>query len=105
MTVRLCEYGSHFGDRVEMTLCASASSRPIRAVIGAPGGAIHTADHSDDQLLDRSCKAANLTVMSEAVQFGSYGGADVFEVRDVPGPVPGAGEVLRHSRGTLVLRP
>jgi NADPH:quinone reductase-like Zn-dependent oxidoreductase len=32
--------------------------------------------------------------MSKAVQFDSYGGIDVLEVRDVPKPVPGAGEVL-----------
>jgi NADPH:quinone reductase-like Zn-dependent oxidoreductase len=33
-------------------------------------------------------------VMTKAVQFDSYGGIDVLEVRDVPRPVPGAGEVL-----------
>src|ERR1700759_5802473 len=32
--------------------------------------------------------------MSQAVQFDSYGGVDVLEVRDVPRPVPAAGEVL-----------
>ena len=32
--------------------------------------------------------------MSKAVQFDSYGGVEVLEVRDVPRPVPGAGEVL-----------
>lgn len=32
--------------------------------------------------------------MSKAVQFDSYGEADVLEVRDVPRPVPAAGEVL-----------
>jgi NADPH:quinone reductase-like Zn-dependent oxidoreductase len=32
--------------------------------------------------------------MTKAVQFDSYGGVDVLEVRDVPRPVPGAGEVL-----------
>ncbi|MEN3317216.1 MAG: hypothetical protein V7643_617 [Mycobacterium sp.] len=32
--------------------------------------------------------------MARAVQFDSYGGVDVLEVRDVPRPVPGAGEVL-----------
>jgi len=32
--------------------------------------------------------------MSKAVQFDSYGGIDVLEVREVPRPVPGAGEVL-----------
>jgi NADPH:quinone reductase-like Zn-dependent oxidoreductase len=32
--------------------------------------------------------------MSKAVQFDSYGGIDVLEVRNVPRPVPGAGEVL-----------
>src|SRR5258705_6215774 len=35
-----------------------------------------------------------LRFMSKAVQFDSYGGIDVLEVRDVPRPVPGAGEVL-----------
>src|ERR1700704_2307466 len=32
--------------------------------------------------------------MTKAVQFDSYGGIDVLEVRAVPRPVPGAGEVL-----------
>jgi len=32
--------------------------------------------------------------MSKAVQFDSYGGIDVLQVRDVPRPVPSAGEVL-----------
>jgi NADPH:quinone reductase-like Zn-dependent oxidoreductase len=32
--------------------------------------------------------------MAKAVQFDSYGGIDVLEVRDVPRPVPAAGDVL-----------
>jgi len=32
--------------------------------------------------------------MSKAVQFDSYGGIDVLRVRDVPRPIPSAGEVL-----------
>jgi NADPH:quinone reductase-like Zn-dependent oxidoreductase len=36
--------------------------------------------------------------MSRAVQFDSYGGIDVLEVRDVPRPVPGVGEVLVEVR-------
>ena len=32
--------------------------------------------------------------MSQAVQFDSYGGIDVLQVREVPRPVPGVGEVL-----------
>ena len=36
--------------------------------------------------------------MSKAVQFDSYGGIDVLEVRDVPRPVPAAGEVLVEVR-------
>ncbi|HTI73732.1 MAG TPA: NADP-dependent oxidoreductase, partial [Mycobacterium sp.] len=32
--------------------------------------------------------------MAKAVQFDSYGGIDVLEVRDIPKPVPGAGDVL-----------
>ena len=32
--------------------------------------------------------------MGKAVQFDSYGGIDVLEVRDVPRPTPGGGEVL-----------
>ena len=32
--------------------------------------------------------------MSRAVQFDSYGGIDVLQVRDVPRPVPGPSEVL-----------
>ena len=36
--------------------------------------------------------------MTRAVQFDSYGGIDVLEVRDLPRPVPGAGEVLVEVR-------
>jgi NADPH:quinone reductase-like Zn-dependent oxidoreductase len=36
--------------------------------------------------------------MTKAVQFDSYGGIDVLEVRDVPRPVPAAGEVLVQVR-------
>ena len=36
--------------------------------------------------------------MTKAVQFDSYGGIDVLEVRDVSRPVPGAGEVLVEVR-------
>ena len=32
--------------------------------------------------------------MSKAVRFDDYGGIDVLEVRDVPRPEPGAGQVL-----------
>ena len=38
--------------------------------------------------------------MTKAVQFDSYGGIDVLEVRDVPRPVPGAGDVLVEVRAT-----
>src|SRR5882757_10933404 len=37
-------------------------------------------------------------LMTKAVRFDSYGGVDVLEVRDVPRPVPGAGEVLVEVR-------
>lgn len=36
--------------------------------------------------------------MTRAVQFDSYGGLEVLEVRDVPRPVPAAGEVLVEVR-------
>jgi NADPH:quinone reductase-like Zn-dependent oxidoreductase len=36
--------------------------------------------------------------MGKAVQFDAYGGVDVLEVRDVPRPIPGAGEVLVEVR-------
>ncbi|QRY44394.1 NADP-dependent oxidoreductase [Mycolicibacterium boenickei] len=36
--------------------------------------------------------------MSRAVQFDEYGGIDVLQVRDVPRPVPAAGEVLVQVR-------
>src|SRR5271167_3381834 len=39
-----------------------------------------------------------LALMTKAVQFDSYGGIDVLEVRDVPRPVPAAGEVLVEVR-------
>lgn len=38
--------------------------------------------------------------MSKAVQFDSYGEADVLEVREVPRPVPAAGEVLVEVKAT-----
>src|SRR2546421_1211527 len=40
--------------------------------------------------------------MTKAVQCGSYGGIDVLEVRDVPRPVPGAGEVLVEVRAAAI---
>src|SRR6202022_4835463 len=40
--------------------------------------------------------------MTKAVQFDSYGGIDVLAVRDVPRPVPGAGEVLVAVRAAGV---
>jgi NADPH:quinone reductase-like Zn-dependent oxidoreductase len=46
------------------------------------------------QLLDTSRNIPTLEIMMKAVQFDSYGGLDVLEVRDVPRPVPPAGEVL-----------
>src|SRR5258708_8526847 len=39
-------------------------------------------------------------IMSKAVQFDSYGDVDVLEVRDVPHPVPEAGEVLVEVKAT-----
>jgi NADPH:quinone reductase-like Zn-dependent oxidoreductase len=36
--------------------------------------------------------------MPKAVQFDSYGGIEVLQVRDVPRPVPGTGEVLVQVR-------
>jgi NADPH:quinone reductase-like Zn-dependent oxidoreductase len=36
--------------------------------------------------------------MTKAVQFDSYGGIDVLDVRDVPRPVPGAGEIVVEVR-------
>src|SRR6478752_3814296 len=36
--------------------------------------------------------------MTRAVQFDSYGGIEVLEVRDVPRPVAGVGEVLVEVR-------
>jgi NADPH:quinone reductase-like Zn-dependent oxidoreductase len=40
--------------------------------------------------------------MSKAVQFDSYGGIDVLEVREVPRPVPGAGEVLVEVKAAAI---
>jgi NADPH:quinone reductase-like Zn-dependent oxidoreductase len=45
-----------------------------------------------------SCKAIIVALMPKAVQFDSYGGVEVLEVRDVPRPVPEAGEVLVEVR-------
>jgi NADPH:quinone reductase-like Zn-dependent oxidoreductase len=36
--------------------------------------------------------------VSKAVQFDSYGGIDILQVRDVPRPIPGVGEVLVQVR-------
>src|SRR6201995_568535 len=49
-------------------------------------------------MIDISRKLNGLELMSRAVQFDSYGGVDVLEVRDVPRPIPGAGEVLVEVR-------
>jgi len=49
-------------------------------------------------MIDISRKSDRLELMSRAVQFDSYGGIDVLEVRDVPRPIPGAGEVLVEVR-------
>jgi NADPH:quinone reductase-like Zn-dependent oxidoreductase len=55
--------------------------------------------------------------MPRTVRFDSYGGVEVFQVRDVTRPVPAVDQVLvevraaainpklRHTRGKLVLRP
>ncbi|WP_454790392.1 NADP-dependent oxidoreductase [Mycolicibacterium lutetiense] len=40
--------------------------------------------------------------MSKAVQFDEYGGIDVLAVRDVPRPVPTAGEVLVQVRAAAI---
>ena len=40
--------------------------------------------------------------MGKAVQFDSYGGIDVLEVRDVPRPTPGAGEVLVEVKAAAI---
>jgi hypothetical protein len=52
------------------------------------------ANHGERTLIDTSCISPTLVPMPKAVQFDSYGGVDVLEVRDVPRPVPAAGEVL-----------
>jgi len=39
-------------------------------------------------MIDISCSLATVLVMSKAVQFDSYGGVDVLEVRDVTPPCP-----------------
>jgi len=49
-------------------------------------------------MIDISRKLNRLELMSRAVQFDSYGGIDVLEVRDVPRPIPAAGEVLVEVR-------
>jgi hypothetical protein len=72
-----------------LAYCASTPGRPIP---------VRTADHSEHQLIDTSCKAIIVALMLKAVQFDSYGGVDVLEVRDVPRPVPEAGEVLVEVR-------
>ena len=70
----------------------------IRAVMGALGGAAHAAVRCKRKLIDTSCKSTNVALVPKAVQFNSYGGVDVLEVRDVPRPVPEAGEVLVEVR-------
>jgi NADPH:quinone reductase-like Zn-dependent oxidoreductase len=40
--------------------------------------------------------------MSRAVQFDSYGGIDVLQVRDVPRPVPASGEVLVEVKAAWI---
>jgi NADPH:quinone reductase-like Zn-dependent oxidoreductase len=53
-------------------------------------------------LIDISCKAIIVALMPKAVQFDSYGGVDVLEVRDVPRPVPEAGEVLVEVKAAAI---
>jgi hypothetical protein len=53
---------------------------------------------SADQLVDTSRKSTTVALMTKAVRFDSYDGLDVLEVRDVPRPVPGAGEVRVEVR-------
>src|ERR1700751_4639621 len=43
-------------------------------------------------------KGNHIMSISKAVQFDSYGDIDVLEVREVPRPVPAAGEVLVEVR-------
>ncbi|MDQ3055225.1 MAG: NADP-dependent oxidoreductase, partial [Actinomycetota bacterium] len=38
--------------------------------------------------------------MPRAVQYDSYGGIDVLEVRVIPRPVPGSGQVVVEVRST-----
>jgi hypothetical protein len=47
----------------------------------------------EQQLIDISCKITTVALMPTAVRFDSYGGVDVLDVE------------MRHTRGTLVLRP
>jgi NADPH:quinone reductase-like Zn-dependent oxidoreductase len=51
---------------------------------------------------EESFKYVTVTDMPKAVQFDSYGGVDVLEVRDVPRPVPQAGEVLVEVRAASI---
>jgi NADPH:quinone reductase-like Zn-dependent oxidoreductase len=60
------------------------------------------AHRSEHQLIDTSRKSATLALMPKAVQFDSYGGVDVLEVRDVPRPVPEVGEVLVEVRAAAI---
>ena len=57
------------------------------------------AERSEHQLIDTSRKSTTVALMPKAVQFDSYGGVDVLEVRDVPRPLPGTAEVLVEVRG------
>ena len=62
--------------------CFDASSATVDASLSRS----HTADRSEHRLIDTSCKSASVALMPKAVQFDSYGGIDVLEVRDVPRP-------------------
>jgi NADPH:quinone reductase-like Zn-dependent oxidoreductase len=81
----------------------SADRNATGALAGTAGliaakGRYHVTDRSDHQLIDTSRKSATVVLMPKAVQFDSYGGVDVHEVRDVPRPIPEAGEVLVEVR-------
>src|ERR1700757_1595049 len=47
-----------------LVYCASASRRPIRAVMGALGGAVHTADRAEHRLIDTSRKGTTVVLMA-----------------------------------------
>src|ERR1700744_1139318 len=85
-------------------ICNSAIDNSVKLAVQSPLAVSRPRSlptlpvHCKRTILDMSCNWPTVEFMSRAVQFDSYGGVEVLEVRDVPRPVPDTGEVLVEVR-------